>query len=119
MTYDENTVSDLHKDAFGFRPSQNWWADWGSMNPVEKQVEWDSLISAMEASCVEESAREARAIADFEILVAKTLASGAKSREDALRWIMQASDAAGDWEYFCFLNGLPYTYFNTKSALYA
>jgi hypothetical protein len=24
---------------------------------------------------------------------------------------MDASQADGDWEYFCFLNGLPYGYF--------
>ena len=119
MTYDENTVSDLHKDAFGFRPSQAWFAQWNSNTDAEKQVEWDSLIKAMEASFVEEGAREARAVTEFEILVAKTLASGAESREDALRWIMQGSEADGDWEYFCFLNGLPYTHFNTKSEIYA
>jgi hypothetical protein len=36
---------------------------------------------------------------------------GAKDRATALRWIMDASQAGGDWEYFCFLNGLPYGYF--------
>jgi hypothetical protein len=36
---------------------------------------------------------------------------GARDRETALRWIIDASPAAGDWEYFCFLNGLPYGYF--------
>jgi hypothetical protein len=39
---------------------------------------------------------------------------GARDRETALRWIMEASTANGDWEYFCFLNGLPYRYFERK-----
>jgi len=26
--------------------------------------------------------------------------------------LMDASDANGDWDYFCFLNGLPYGYFS-------
>ena len=119
MTYDNDIVSDLHKDAFGFRPSQNWWADWGSMNPVEKQAEWDSLISAMEASSVAESEREDRAVVSFEIQVTRCKLNGAKSREMALRWLMEGSRADGDWEYFCFLNGLHYTYFNTRSEIYA
>lgn len=110
-TFDEHCVSDLHKDAFGFRPSQNWWADWGSMNPVEKQAEWDSLASAMEASSVREKEDESRAIKSFEALVTKTINSGAKTSGDALRWIMEASKCDGDWEYLCFTHGLPYSYF--------
>jgi hypothetical protein len=111
MTYDENIVSDLHKDAFGFRPSQSWWEQWKSNTPAEKQAEWDSLIVAMEASCVEEKAREDRSVAIFENTVSGVLASGAKDRATALRWLMEGSKADGDWEYFCFLNGLPYFYF--------
>lgn len=38
-----DTVSDMHMDAYGFRPSQNWWADWQSSNPVGKQQTWDEL----------------------------------------------------------------------------
>ena len=110
-TYDENTVSDLHKDAFGFRPSQCWWEQWKSNTPAEKQVEWDYLIKAMEASFDEEKERESRAVVEFEIQVGRCRENGAKSREMALRWIMEASGADGDWEYFCFLNGLPYHYF--------
>lgn len=110
-TYDEDTVSDLHKDAFGFRPSQNWWADWQSMTPVAKQLEWDSLIESMEASIFEERAHEARAVVAFEEFVTRTIAAGAKDREAALRWIMESSKCDGDWEYLCFTHGLPYSYF--------
>lgn len=110
-TFDEYTVSDLHKDAFGFRPSQCWWDSWTTMTDDEKQSEWDSLIESMEASCVEEASREQRAVAIFENTVSAVLASGAKDRATAHRWLMEASKAQGDWEYFCFLNGLPYGYF--------
>ena len=111
MTYDNDIVSDLHKDAFGFRPSQNWWADWGSMNPVEKQAEWDSLIVALDRANDEFRDQEARAVTAFEILVTRTRENGAKSREMALRWIMESSKCDGDWEYLCFTHGLPYSYF--------
>lgn len=110
-TYDENTVSDLHKDAYGRRPCQNWWADWQSMNPVAKQMEWDSLIKAMEASIVRDKEDEAFAVTKFEALVTKTITSGAKTRGVALRWIMDASICNGDWEFLCFEHGLPYSYF--------
>ena len=111
MTYDENTVSDLHKDAFGFRPSQCWWEQWKSNTPAEKQVEWDSLILAMERSIAEDKASEAFAIKVFGALVASTIETGAKDVETAHRWIMESSDCNGDWEYLCFTYGLPYSYF--------
>ena len=117
MTYDENIVSDLHKDAFGFRPSQNWWADWGSMNSVEKQAEWDSLVVALDRANDEFRDQEARAVVSFEALVTKTINSGAKTRESALRWIMEASTCDGDWEYLCFTHGLQYKYFSSDAKL--
>ena len=74
----------------------------------------------MEASSVREKEDEAHAIEVFEIQVTRCKLNGAKSREMALRWLMEGSRADGDWEYFCFLNGLPYTYFNnTRSEIYA
>ena len=118
-SFDENTVSDLHKDAFGFRPSQNWWADWSSMNDEGKQQEWDSLLVSLERSMVQDKADEAVAVEKFAALVAKTIASGAKNVETAHRWIMEASDCNGDWDYLCWSHGLPYTYFGKHSALYA
>jgi hypothetical protein len=36
---------------------------------------------------------------------------GARNRETALKWIMDASNANGDWEYLCHELGLPYSYF--------
>ena len=110
-TYDEDTVSDLHKDAFGFRPSQNWWADWQSMTPVAKQMEWDSLLETLERTVAEDREQEARAVVAFEEFVTRTMKVGASDREAALRWIMESSDCDGDWEYLCFKHGLPYSYF--------
>jgi hypothetical protein len=37
---------------------------------------------------------------------------GAVDREMAMRWIHEAEGSQGDNEYLCFLNGLPYGYFN-------
>ena len=51
-TYDSNIVSDLHKEAFGFRPSQGFMECWRTMRPHEKQEEWDSLITTMEEALV-------------------------------------------------------------------
>lgn len=110
-TFDEDVVSDFHKDAYGFRPSQDWWIYWSSMSDAEKQAEWDSLGLAMDIRSRQAEIDEAWAINKFEKLVATTIEAGAKTREDALRWIMDASGCDGDWEYLCYHNGLPYHYF--------
>ena len=39
-TFDENLVSDLHKDAYGFRPSQSFWATFAASNGVQFGLIW-------------------------------------------------------------------------------
>lgn len=110
-TFDENIVSDLHKDAHGFRPCQNWWADWQSENAVGKQIIWDDLIDALGAANVEEDRRQQEAILKLEAQIVAIMAWPRQTREDAIRWIDEAFDAGGDREYLCYLLGVPYRYF--------
>jgi hypothetical protein len=115
-TFDENIISDLHKDAYGFRPCQGFWASWDSMDDDEKQAEWDSLIEACNRAIQEEEEQQARAITRFEALVQKTIETGAGNRETALAWIIDACPSArgNDWDFLCWEHGLPYGYFRTK-----
>lgn len=110
-TYNSNTVSDLHKDAFGFRPSQNWWAAWNSMDDDVKQREWDRLLQCLEVENTRIAAHEKEMIAKFEASILGTIESGAKDRETAIRWLVDDVDCRGDLGYFAYLNGLPYNYF--------
>jgi hypothetical protein len=114
-TFDEHTVSDLHKDAYGFRPCQNWWADWESMNDEGKQQEWNSLLEAMDHREAQRASDEQNSIARFESLVAKTVKAGAATRADAVRWLMDGEDhVSGDVEFFEYLMGIPYGYVNSN-----
>lgn len=114
FTYDDDTYSDLYKEAYGFRPRGTRWA---TMTPAEKQVEWNRLCDAAESSMMDERSEEWRAMERFEALVASTIETGAGDRETAIRWLLEASEAApeagyaADMDYFCYLNGLPYGYF--------
>ena len=45
--FDERVVSDLHKDAYGFRPDQAFWGFWAASNPDQKQAQWDNMINIM------------------------------------------------------------------------
>ena len=111
FTFDSNIVSDLHKDAYGFRPSQGWYESWDQSTDAEKQQVWDDLIVALDREIADEKAREQESVLQFEALVAKNIELGAKDRATALRWIMDASEANGDWERLCYLNYLPSQYF--------
>ena len=99
---------DMYKDAYGVRPRGIDTTEW-----TEEQfmAEFETLGKVIEREEIARKEAEAEATAKFEQHVTNTMCMGAKDRATALRWIMDASQADGDWEYFCFLNGLPYGYF--------
>jgi predicted deacylase len=109
-TFDEDTVSDLHKDAYGFRPAQYWFQAWHQMTDAEKQSVWDQLLLALERSNQREAEEKKQAIERFEKSVTATIESGAADRATAIRWLMDGARANGDTEYYEFLVGLPYGY---------
>ena len=100
---------DMYKDAYGVRPRG---IDTSSWSESEFMAEFDMLAKVIDAEYIARKEAEAIDIEKFEQHVINTICMGARDRETALRWIMDASSANGDWEYFCFLNGLPYGYFN-------
>lgn len=102
---------DMHKDAYGFRPRG---IDTSTWTLEDFKREFEVLDQVIEAEEEQRQDAEAFAVKNFEQQVTKTICMGARDRETALRWIMDASQANGDWEYFCFLNGLPYGYFQEK-----
>lgn len=107
-TFDENIVSDLHKDARGIRPSGYWWTMWEEASDLRRQEIWDGLLDELSYAQEHERQAQANAMERFEKMVAKTMEHGAADRETALRWIMDASTCNGDWEYLCYKHGLPY-----------
>ena len=99
---------DMYKDAYGVRPRG---VDTTSWTEADFMAEFDLLAMVINAEDLARKEAEATAVEKFEQHVINTMCMGARDRETALRWIMDASTAKGDWEYFCFLNGLPYRYF--------
>jgi hypothetical protein len=107
--YDDSVVSDLHKDAYGIRPTQRFWHSWDQYSADEKQAEWDWLIGK-----AEERARLERDLAQaleiFEARVTESIAAGAKDRNQAIKWILQSEglDKVRDPGYVCYQLGLSY-----------
>ena len=104
---------DAHKDAYGFRPRH---ANVGHWTAEDFRGELKVLGEAIERAEKARLEEEARAVAEFEELVIRTIESGAHDRETALRWIMDASNCRGDWEFLCYEHGLPYGYFKKVEA---
>lgn len=116
-SFDAGTVSDLHKDVYGFRPGEDFWANWALASDDEKQSIWDSLIKGLEATMAAEEALEQAAIAEFEDRVEQLLKYGAQNRAEAIDWIVQSlelteTELMYGGEYACFQLGLPYRFQN-------
>ena len=107
----EATYSDFYKEAHGVRPRHVNTDTW---TEADYEREFEQLSQICKENAQREAAQEAEAVKKFEQHVTNTICMGARDRETALRWIMDASTADGDWDYLCYLNGLPYHYFMPK-----
>lgn len=116
-TFDENIVSDLHKDARGFRPSQTWWNVWNKVSDEAKQDIWDALSEELSETMDRERLAEARAYAKLLDRILDTMKLGAEDQKTAIKWIIQAEefddfDLRYGASYFCFHFGLSYQVMN-------
>ena len=98
---------DMHKVAYGFRPRG---IDTSTWTLEDFDAEFEVLGKAIEREEVERKEREAEAIVRFEDRVLNLMHTGT-NRERVIAWLMDAESANGDFEYFCFTQGLPYGYF--------
>lgn len=108
-TFDENIVSDLHKDAYGFRPGADFWSDWTSASSKTKQTVWDGLLVALERSIERDHEEAAVAAKEFMDRIEKMIEYGAADYETALRWIVDAEgpfENEQDIEHFVWKQGL-------------
>lgn len=108
-TFDEGLISDLHKDAYGFRPSESFWSTFAAFNPDQKQALWDSMIADVNRSIEEERKQQEEDVAKFEDRI-DNLMHDSTTRKRVVEWFIDASDCQGDADYFEYLNNLPYGY---------
>jgi hypothetical protein len=101
------TYSDFHKDAYGFRPRGIDTSTW-TLEDFDR--EFAVFARVCEQNRIEREAAEAEAIIRFEDRVLNLMHTGT-NRERVIAWLMDAESANGDFEYFCFTQGLPYGYF--------
>ena len=101
------TYWDMYKDAYGVRPRG---IDTSTWTLEQFEAEFAELGRAIDLEEAQRKIDEAVAITKFEDSVTNLMHTGT-NRERVIAWLMDAEGANGDYEYFCFTQGLPYTYF--------
>ena len=99
---------DMYKDAYGIRPRH---MNLEAMTEADFEAEFKILGEVIERESAIRKEREHKAEVDFEMRVQNLLATGARDRGMALRWIHEAEGTNGDDEFLCWTVGLPYGYF--------
>ena len=113
-TFDESIVSDLHKDAYGFRPMSTFWDQWNASSDADKQHIWDHLLEELDYTVNREANEKIAAVNAFELEVANALDLGASSREVAVRWVVESMmltefDLSYGGSHICYIKDLPYS----------
>ena len=114
-TFDVTLISDLHKDARGFRPRDYFWDMWDRADDDLKQSIWDNLCKELDSAIAEEKANQELSLAYFEEQVQNWITNfGAKDRETAVEWFIESleldeTDLRYGGSYICFELELPYS----------
>lgn len=112
FTFDADLFSDLHKDAYGFRPRGHRFYD-AETTDEERQEMWDYTLADLERTLDQEKREQAANLAKVEAMIAENMAFGAQSREQAIKWLVQALNPSsvdlmygGEW--VCFEYGIAF-----------
>jgi len=103
----DTLLSDIHKDAFGFRPRghyKDWWTQ------EELDAEYDRLDLICQANQEAEYIRNEHEQVRFEELIQETINYGAGDRKTAMRWLIQGEglniDYKQDVDHFFWMQGI-------------
>lgn len=119
-TFSNDIVSDLHKDARGYRPTQGFFEMWNESSDDTKQEVWDMLVEEMEYKQKEEARHEAENLVKFRKLIRSVMDTASCNWKVALRYLADAENCNVDFEidYFLWGQGLGFNDRNKISALY-
>lgn len=106
--FDDTIFSDLHKDAYGFRPRGH---EYYEALPARKQEIWVKVCKDLEAAQAEEARMEEEAVAEFKAQITKVIEAGAGNRITALRWMTSTETFyhSQDVEHWVYKQGILFT----------
>ena len=107
-TFDETIISDLHKEAYGFRPREGFWNMWAAFNDGQKQAEWDRLINVMDESMEQQRLEEENALKEFRATLRKVMDTMNCSWNRAVEVLAEAEgdNLSYDFDYFMWKQGI-------------
>ena len=122
-TYEDNLISDLHKDARGHRPSYGFMLMWNDLSPAQKQEKWDSLCEEMEESIEMEKQMEKVSLDEFRKTLRATMKTTGTNWKRALFFLAQAEDIniednSQEFSHFLWRQGIGYEDRNKICKLY-
>ena len=100
------TISDLHKEARGFRPSLDRY-ELKTDDELMAEIEW--LGREVKEEIEREQQIDALCITRFNDEVATFIQQGAANRSTAIRWMLQAQgydETSADADFICYNNGI-------------
>ena len=120
FTYSDDIISDLHKDARGYRPREAFMEMWNESTPETKQDVWDMLCEEMEISMKEQEAAEATALVEFRKLLRSVMDTAACDWKVALRYLADGEnlDVNFELDYFLWNQGIGYNDRNKIGKLF-
>ena len=124
MTNMFELISDLHKDACGFRLSASFMEAFETQGEAEQHRRWDSLCQELEDREHQEAVMHLDAQRNFERRIEGMVADYNITRSVALQWDMDAfgvdiasalryyGDATQEIEHYLYCNGLAFQVFS-------
>lgn len=100
------SVYEMHKDAYGVKGRHY---NFKEMSNEDLEKELDHLSKVTQSNIDEEKRWEKKAYEDFMKTVENTIRHGAKDKEEAIRWILEAEELINEEpDYICYKLGLSY-----------
>lgn len=113
---DLSILSDLHKDAYGYRPSKAWIDNFEAMTLDEQNVEWGRLCKMVEEQIESALADLDRDSILWEGRIRKLAADLHVDIPTAIRWDMDAYNIRGNTfvniDHYCYENNISSNIFN-------
>lgn len=118
-------IRDLHKDARGFRPSQEWMAVFNGLSDVAKQETWDGLVRELSETMAEDERLELEAVTSYNARIDGMVKDYGIDRGTAMRWDLDAFEvdiesamqyhgsAVQEIEFYLWKNGISSFRFTT------
>lgn len=112
-TYSDDIISDLHKDARGYRPSTSFWDGWKQSTEDDKQSVWDMLCKELEQRMADEAVAEKRSLNNFRETVRNTMNYYKVTWDKAVDILCLKSgddiDCEQSFDYFLWKQGIGYS----------